>query len=211
MEKDKSSRKNKEEKLIRIGAVHYPPFYDFSAPEKRGFIQVELEKKLKGFFKIKWVRIPLARGGFALNNKLIEAYGSYSSHPDNKRELIYSKSILHTNNPLICTNRPGLSMQLGPDFYNKVTIYPQGGFIHKDVIKYKLKLHRLDYSGDYIERSLKMTKLHRADYFILPEDIRIKPYLKNQLIRCTDIAEPLHMRLSFPTDSELKNEIDDIL
>ena len=201
-------------KKISVGAVHYPPYYDFSGGDQRptGFLANHIHKSLsRAGYSINWQRIPLARGDKALNKNIIQVYGSYAPVPGDKAKVEYSQTPLIKMQPIIC----GLKNSLGDpkrvtekDVYNKETLYPQGAYIHPKMEELKLKVERLDYSGDYIARAIKMIEKSRSKFFILPESFRVRPYLKNNKnLRCSNFIDIIAMHLSFSPGSPWKKRI----
>ncbi len=187
-----------EKPVLTIGAVHYPPYYDFSEETPKGFLVKHLTDFLQYNYQIKWLRIPLARGGRSLKNNLIQVYGSYAPGPEDKADVEYAKNPLVKMQPIICSLRSITQKIDDAILTGQEVIYPQGAYLHSKVKDLKLKIQRLDYTGNYILRAMKMLKKGRAKFFILPESLGVRPFLKSspQLI-CANFANPIAMHLSF--------------
>jgi hypothetical protein len=198
------------EKLVTVGAVHYPPYYDFESSKgddgPRGFLVKHIQDSLeKNGFEVKWLRIPLTRGAKALKKDDIQVYGSYAPFPGDKAPVVYSKTPLVKMQPIICGLRSSLkdlNKITEQDITGQETLFPQGAYVHPKMKELKLKIERLDYTGDYISRSIKMIQKKRAKFFILPESLRVRPYLKkNEDLRCSNFIDVIAMHLSFAQGS----------
>jgi|GEM_PF-3179450 len=197
-----------EKIVLTIGAVHYPPYYDFSEEEPKGFLVEHLIKSLQHNYEIKWLRIPLARGGRSLKNKLIQVYGSYAPGPEDKADVEYAKNPLVKMQPIICSLRSITQNFDDTALKGQEVIYPQGAYVHSKVEDLKLKIQRLDYTGNYILRAIKMIKKERAKFFILPESFGVRPFLKsNPQLMCANFANPIAMHLSFAPRSPWRKTI----
>lgn len=213
-----NAQNNQTGKTITVGAVHYPPYYDFLSDNNSdkvrpsGFLAAHVEKSLeKHGFTVKWQRIPLARGERALKKGIIQVYGSFAPGPGDKADVVYSPNRLIRMQPVVCGFKKGLyneKVVTDADIKGSEVLYPRGAFIHPKLTALKMKIQRLDYSGDYITRAMKMIKKGRAQYFILPESFRVRPYLKKHShLQCSNFIDPIAMHLSFAPKSPWKDII----
>lgn len=193
---------------LNIGAVHYPPYYNFDGSEAKGLLVKHIEESLKKHYKLVWHHLPLVRGEKSLQSGDIDIFGSYAPGPGDKAQVSYSPIPLVKMQPIICTLKDDLNKITNEHIMQKEVVYPQGAYIHPLVKKLKLKINRVDYHGNYIDRALKMTKKQRVDYFILPESLSIREYkMKEPKLFCSSFAGPIAMHLSFKTDSKFIKEV----
>ncbi len=193
-----------QNQTVSIGAVHYPPYYDFEEGKKRpkGFLAKHLEKSLgKAGYKVSWRRTPLGRGERSLKKNIIQVYGSFAPGPGDKSDVRYSPTPLIKMQTVVCGFKNSLkspSSVTDEDIKAKTVVYPRGAYFHPKLEQLKLEIERLDYSGDYISRAIKMIEKERANFFILPESFRIRPYLKSYSdLQCSNFIDTIAMHLSF--------------
>lgn len=202
---------------LRMGAIELPPFFSFPKEEDgvaTGIAVDRIVAQLGRDYELEWVRIPLARGEFALNKGIIDIYSGFAKNDVMARDLWYSKSPYLKILPIVCGKilkdfkEKRISDIPNGKLKGKNLIFPRGSAALDVISKTGLKLLEFPYSKSYFERAKKMISLKRADLFLLPSPIGFK-IDSNQ--KCLPVSGPYEVFYSFKKGNSLKDEVDLIL
>ena len=204
---------NTEKPVLKIGAISYPPFFNFQKDSAVTGIGVDRVEKILGkIFKLEWREVPISRGEIALNTDLIDIYTAHSIVGTNRRKISYSKMPYIILHPQVCgTNTQPFSEDLH-ELKGKSILYPNGSHMIDRFKNLNIKVMPIDYSINYIDKGIKLLKLKRSDYFFCPTDHFLKDLSENHPeIICHGIGENFNAYITAKLGSEYISKIDELM
>lgn len=209
------NKKTKE--TLRVGIINLPPFFIFDSknPQKVAGLAVEKIKSiLENDFEIQWQHIPMGRGGYALQKGIIDIFTGYAASDSKRKGIDQSERPYYIIKPEIC----GRSLESYSDktlkdlplsfTKNKRLIFPVGSRVLPMITDKKINITRFEYSESYIQRSLRMIELNRADFFLIPTRTGFEKFNK---VSCISLEGEMFTYLSFKKGSDLLPRVNKLM
>lgn len=187
---------------LKVGAINYPPYFEFKKKGAATGIGVDKITELLGpEQKIVWVEVPLNRGDLALSKGHIDLYSAFTRDLNAHPSLSFAQDPYLSLSPQIC----GHALSPISDDYHELngkTIISPGPSHMIDRIK-GLKVHhmKVSYGDDYISKCMKLIKFDRAQYFFSPTDHFVEQFKKEYPeYKCTGLGPRFDAYLSAKKD-----------
>ncbi len=198
--RDNSKQYSKESKIqtVKIGAMDYPPYFDFQEGNQVTGIGIERVSKLFGpEVKIRWVEVPLVRGELALTQGHIDFYAAYTNDTNKYSRLAFTETPYMTLRPQLC----GKNLNSLSDDFNelngKTILTPSSSDMIERVEGLKGNRMKVDEGNDYVSKCLKLIKLGRANYFFTATDHFVSKFKsENKDFNCVSVGPSFDVYLS---------------
>ena len=196
-----------EKKSIRLGVVNYPPYYDFSVPQKpKGIVLDAISEILSKSYNVQWEEIPISRASESLLRNVIDIYLGFRKTPDREEILSFSKTPYIQAQPHLCGDKKAIEVLKKEDKLTGSIVVPRKAKVPARLLKHETL--SIDYSN-YIQRGLALLNSKRASMVMVPERFMTQLFLKNnQELGCTSFGDPISMYFAYKKYNPLRFEIE---
>lgn len=194
----RDSSKDSNIKIVKIGAMDYPPYFDFQENNQVTGIGIERVKKLFGpKVEIRWVEVPLVRGELALTQGHIDFYAAYTNDTNKYSRLAFTERPYMTLRPQICGKDLSSLSDNFEELNGKTILTPSSSDMIERVEGLKGNQMKVDEGNDYVSKCLKLIKLGRANYFFTATDHFVSKFKEeNKEFNCVSIGPSFDVYLS---------------
>ena len=164
-----------------------------------------VERTLAGEFEIEWIKLPIGRVRWGLENNVIDAFALYSYTPEREHYAQYPAKPLLTIQSQLCSKMlAGKSFDSETDLieelYGKVVISVLNSatfpYAENNHIRH-LKIPYDDYGG----RGFALLAESRADYMFFPIGSVFNEQIEENKLSCVDIGKAQPIYIAFSADN----------
>jgi len=187
---------------IKLGYILYPPLMvTTESDELAGDVIDVVEQTLSGEFDIEWIKLPIGRVKWGLENGFIDAFALYRYTPERESHADYPTKPLFTIQSVLCSKLlAGKSFDSESALLNELRGKVVVSVLNSATFPYagndRIRHLKIPYDA-YSERGFALLAASRADYLFLPIGSVFNDQVEKNGLSCVNIGEAQSAYIAF--------------
>lgn len=187
---------------LKLGYILYPPLVvSGESGELAGDVIDVIEQTLSGEFEIEWVKLPIGRVQWGLENGVIDAFSIYSYTSERESYALYPAKPILTIQSVLCSKLlAGKSFDSEAALLDELTGAAVISVLNSATFPYAGNdriLHLKIPYDDYSARGFSLLAESRADYMFFPIGSVYSDQIEENGLSCVNIGEARPVYIAF--------------